>query len=95
MNVIEFATLNSRIQYYETIENYLTDGRIYFRQNYIIMMLLDTIKVQKMIVYLLGGLVFIFYGSAIPRKWAKFQTSNAKQEQKLDEEEAMPMNEKL
>ncbi|CAF0802847.1 unnamed protein product [Rotaria sp. Silwood1] len=46
------------------------------------------------IVYFIGGLVYVIYGSAIPRKWATFQAVNnsAKQEQKLDAEEAIPMN---
>jgi hypothetical protein len=49
------------------------------------------------IFYFIGGLSFILYGSAIPRKWAKFQAVNnsAKKEEKLNEEEAMPMNEKI
>jgi hypothetical protein len=45
------------------------------------------------IVYFIGGLVFLLFGSAIPRKWAKFQTVNNKQEQKLNDEETVPMNE--
>jgi MFS family permease len=49
------------------------------------------------IVYLVGGIVYLIYGSAIPRKWAKFQTvdNSAKQEEKLNDEEAIPMNEKI
>jgi MFS family permease len=49
------------------------------------------------IVYLVGGIVYILFGTAIPRKWAKFQTvdTSAKQEEKLNDEEAMPMNEKI
>lgn len=47
------------------------------------------------IVYFIGGLVFLLFGTAVPRKWAKFQSANDKaQEQKLNDEEAMPMNEK-
>ncbi len=48
-------------------------------------------------VYVIGGIVYILYGSAIPRKWAKFQTidNSGKQEKALDDEEAIPMNEKL
>jgi len=45
------------------------------------------------IVYFIGGLVFLLFGSAIPRKWAKFQTVNNKQEKKLNDEEIVPMNE--
>jgi hypothetical protein len=47
------------------------------------------------IVYFIGGLVFVLFGSAVPRKWAKFETVKATQEQELNDEEAMPMNEKL
>jgi len=48
------------------------------------------------IVYLIGGIVFLIFGSAVPRKWAKFQVvdNTAKQEEKLNDEETMPMNEK-
>ncbi|CAF2871474.1 unnamed protein product [Rotaria sp. Silwood2] len=47
------------------------------------------------IVYFIGGVVFLIYGSAVPRKWATFQavSNNTKQEQKLNNEEAIPMNE--
>jgi hypothetical protein len=45
------------------------------------------------IVYFIGGLAFLFFGSAVPRKWGKFQTVNTKQEQKLNDEEIVPMNE--
>jgi len=45
------------------------------------------------IVYFIGGLVFVIYGSAIPRKWAKFQAVNNKEEKKLNDEEIVPMNE--
>ncbi|CAF1176689.1 unnamed protein product [Rotaria sordida] len=49
------------------------------------------------ICYFIGGLVFLIYGSAIPRKWATFQamSNNAKQEKKLNNEEIIPMNEKI
>jgi len=48
------------------------------------------------IVYFIGGLVFLLFGTAVPRKWAKFQSANANtQEKKLNDEEVMPMNEKL
>ncbi len=49
------------------------------------------------IVYVIGGVVYILFGSAIPRKWAKFQAADdaAKQEEKLNDEEAVPMNEKI
>jgi MFS family permease len=49
------------------------------------------------IVYLVGGIVYILFGTAIPRKWAKFQAvdNSAKQEEKLNDEEAVPMNEKI
>ncbi|CAF0973342.1 unnamed protein product [Adineta steineri] len=49
------------------------------------------------IVYVIGGVVYLLFGSAIPRKWAKFQAvdNSAKQEEKLHDEEAMPMNEKI
>jgi len=45
------------------------------------------------IVYFIGGIVFLFFGSAVPRKWAKFQVVKAEKEQKLNEEEIIPMNE--
>jgi MFS family permease len=47
-------------------------------------------------VYLVGGIVFVLFGSTVPRKWARFQAANtvAIQEEKLNDEEAMPMNEK-
>jgi len=45
------------------------------------------------IVYFIGGLVFLCFGSAVPRKWAKFQTIKTKQEEKLNDEEFVPMNE--
>jgi hypothetical protein len=45
------------------------------------------------IVYFIGGIVFLFFGSAVPRKWAKFQAVNAEKEHKLNEEEIMPMKE--
>ncbi|CAF3562240.1 unnamed protein product [Rotaria sordida] len=44
------------------------------------------------IVYFIGGLVFLLFGSAIPRKWATFQTNTVKQT-KANDEEMMPMNE--
>lgn len=49
------------------------------------------------IVYFIGGTVYLIYGSAIPRKWATFQTANntVKQETVLNEEETVPMNEKI
>ncbi|CAF0725659.1 unnamed protein product [Rotaria sp. Silwood1] len=49
------------------------------------------------IVYFFGGLVYVLYGSAVPRKWAKFQTVNndAKLEKKTNDEIAMPMDEKV
>jgi len=49
------------------------------------------------IVYFIGGVVYILFGSAIPRKWAKFKAADsaAKQEEKLNDEETMPMNEKI
>ncbi len=49
------------------------------------------------IVYFIGGFVYILFGSAIPRKWAKFQAADnaAKEEEKLSDEETMPMNEKI
>ncbi len=49
------------------------------------------------IVYFIGGVVYVLFGSAVPRKWAKFQPvdNSAKQEEKLNDEEAMPMNEKI
>ena len=46
------------------------------------------------IVYFVGGLIFLCFGSAEPRKWAKFQkVSDAKVEAKLNDEEAVPMHE--
>lgn len=49
------------------------------------------------IVYFIGGLVYILYGSAVPRKWAKFQTTNngTKLEEKVNNEDANPETEKL
>ena len=49
------------------------------------------------IVYVIGGIVYIAFGTAVPRKWAKFQAADnaAKQEDKLNDEEAVPMNEKI
>ena len=49
------------------------------------------------IVYLIGGVVFVLFGTTIPRKWAKFQAVNNTviQEEKLNDEETMPMNEKI
>jgi MFS family permease len=49
------------------------------------------------IVYVFGGIVYILFGTAIPRKWAKFQAADnaAKEEEKLNDEEAVPMNEKI
>ena len=48
------------------------------------------------IVYFIGGLVYLIYGSAVTRKWGTFQTTNntVKQETVLNDEEAVPMNEK-
>ncbi|CAM4934652.1 unnamed protein product [Rotaria socialis] len=48
------------------------------------------------IVYLIGGVVYIVYGSAVPRKWAKFQAVNndAKLEENTKVEEAPPTTEK-
>lgn len=45
------------------------------------------------IVYFIGGLIFLLFGDAVPRKWAKFQAANATKEKQLDDEEAVPMNE--
>jgi hypothetical protein len=45
------------------------------------------------IVYFIGGIVFLFFGSAVPRKWAKFQTVNTTKADKLDDEEILPMKE--
>ena len=49
------------------------------------------------VVYLFGGIVYLIYGSGVARKWATFQAINndAKQEKKLDDEETVPMNEKI
>ncbi len=49
------------------------------------------------IVYLIGGVVFVLFGTTIPRKWAKFQAVNNTviQEEKLNDDETMPMNEKI
>ncbi|CAF1388248.1 unnamed protein product, partial [Adineta steineri] len=44
------------------------------------------------IVYFIGGIVFLFFGSAVPRKWAKFQSVNNEKEKKLNDEEIIPMN---
>jgi len=45
------------------------------------------------VVYFIGGLVFLLFGSGVPRKWAKFQKENNKQEEKSNDEETIPMNE--
>lgn len=47
------------------------------------------------IVYFIGGLVFLLFGSGVPRKWAKFQVKNQQQqeEEKLNDDEIVPMNE--
>ena len=46
------------------------------------------------IVYFIGGIVFLLFGTAVPRKWAKFQiNNNTKEEKKLNDEETVPMNE--
>jgi MFS family permease len=45
------------------------------------------------IVYFIGGIVFLLYGSAVPRKWATFKPRNTKQEQILNDEEVVPMHE--
>ena len=48
------------------------------------------------IVYFVGGLVFLLFGTAVPRKWAKFQSANANTtEKKINDEETVPMNEKV
>ncbi|CAF4061355.1 unnamed protein product [Adineta steineri] len=44
------------------------------------------------IVYFIGGIVFLLFGSAVPRKWAKFQSVNNEKEKKLNDEEIIPMN---
>ena len=44
------------------------------------------------VVYFIGGLVFLFFGTAVPRKWAKFQTDKTTQEKKFNGEEIIPMN---
>ncbi|CAF1103949.1 unnamed protein product [Rotaria sp. Silwood1] len=44
------------------------------------------------IVYFIGGLVFLLFGSGVPRKWAQFQPNTAKEEVKLNDEEMVPMN---
>lgn len=31
------------------------------------------------IVYFIGGLVYVFYGSAVPRKWARFTSEKTKE----------------
>ncbi|CAF1534185.1 unnamed protein product, partial [Adineta ricciae] len=48
-------------------------------------------------VYVIGGIVYLLFGSAIPRKWAKMQAASttAKQEEAFSEEETVPMNEKI
>jgi MFS family permease len=46
------------------------------------------------IVYFVGGLIFLCFGSAVPRKWAQFKSvPDAQVEAKLTEEEAMLMQE--
>ena len=46
------------------------------------------------VVYFIGGLVFLLFGSGVPRKWATFQKDNKQQvEEKLNDDEVLPMNE--
>lgn len=50
------------------------------------------------IVYFFSGLVYVIYGSAEPRKWATFQaaeTASKQQEEKINDEELVPMREKI
>ncbi|CAF4330370.1 unnamed protein product, partial [Rotaria sp. Silwood2] len=46
------------------------------------------------VVYFFGGVIYLLYGSAVPRKWAKFQAVNndTKPEKKIEDEMAMSMN---
>ncbi|CAF3185752.1 unnamed protein product [Rotaria socialis] len=45
------------------------------------------------IVYFIGGLIFLLFGSGVPRKWARFQSAAAQEEKKINDEELVPMNE--
>ena len=48
------------------------------------------------VVYFLGGLVFLIFGSAKPRKWAEFQAVNSKiPKEKSIGEETVPMTEPI
>jgi MFS family permease len=40
------------------------------------------------IMYTIGGIVYLIYGSAVPRKWATFKSETVKQ---VEEVEAIPM----
>jgi MFS family permease len=46
------------------------------------------------IVYFIGGLVFLCFGSAVPRKWAQFASAQTHKEKQLNDEEHMPMHER-
>ena len=46
------------------------------------------------IVYFIGGVVFVLFGSAVPRKWAKFAVAEAKPVATFDADETIPMNPK-
>lgn len=44
------------------------------------------------VVYFIGGLVYLLFGSAVPREWAKFQAVASEPEKSLNTEETIPMN---
>lgn len=46
------------------------------------------------IVYFIGGAVFLAFGSAVPRTWAKFQTTVTNETDKINEDEVVPMQDK-
>jgi len=47
------------------------------------------------IVYFIGGIAFLLFGTAVPRKWAKFQSAETAKQDKLNDEETVPMNEQV
>lgn len=47
------------------------------------------------IVYFIGGTVFLLYGTAVPRKWAKFQSVETTKQDKMNDEEIVPMKEQV
>jgi MFS family permease len=46
------------------------------------------------IVYFIGGVVYLLYGSAVPRKWATFKSQKSEEKTNDDQGEAMTMLER-